>query len=57
LAGLLSCYMAHSSHHIKNSVEFVHALHSLWFDTHGIMVSFDVVSLITKLPIKETWIC
>jgi hypothetical protein len=29
LAGLLSCYMAHSSHHIKNSVEFVHALHSL----------------------------
>jgi hypothetical protein len=33
---------------------FVHTLGSLQVDPHNIMVSFDVVSLFTRVPIKET---
>jgi hypothetical protein len=54
LARLLSGYTGHSPHHIKNSIEFVQVLGSLQVDTHEIMVSFDIVSLFTKVPIRET---
>jgi hypothetical protein len=46
--------MGHSSHHAKNSIEFVHALSSLCVDTCDIIVSFDIVSLFIRVPIKET---
>jgi hypothetical protein len=46
--------MGHSPHLIKNSIEFVQVLSSLQVDTRDIMVSFDIVSLFTKVPIKET---
>jgi hypothetical protein len=54
LAHLLSGHMGHSPRHIKKSTEFVQVLSSLQVDTHDIMVSFDIVSLFTKVPIRET---
>jgi hypothetical protein len=35
-------------------MEFVQVLGSLQVDAHDIMVSFDIVSLFTKVPIRET---
>jgi hypothetical protein len=46
--------MGHTPHHIKNSMEFVQVLSSLQVNTRDIMVSFDIVSLFTRVPIKET---
>jgi hypothetical protein len=54
LAGLLSSHTGNCPHHLRNLVKFVPALGSLQFDPCGIMVSSDVVSLFTRLPIKET---
>jgi hypothetical protein len=54
LAGLLSYHTGHSPHHVKNSTDFVQTLNSLRVDPHDIMVSFDVVSLFTQVPISET---
>jgi hypothetical protein len=51
LAHLLN---GHSPHHIRNSIEFVQVLGSLQVDTHDIIVSFDIVSLFAKVPIRET---
>jgi hypothetical protein len=51
---LLSCQTGHSSHHVKISIEFVHVLNSLQVDTRNIMLSLEVVSLFTKVRIKET---
>jgi hypothetical protein len=54
LVRLLSGHTGHSPHQVKNSTEFVQVLSSLWVDTRDIMVSFDIVSLLTRVPIKET---
>ncbi|XP_023703193.1 uncharacterized protein LOC111862215 [Cryptotermes secundus] len=54
LAGLLNSYTCDSPHHVKNSDEFVHTLKSFRLNPYDIMVSFDVVSLFTKVPIKDT---
>jgi hypothetical protein len=54
LAHLLSGHIGHSPNNIKYSIEFVQFLSSLQVDTRDIMVSFDIVSLFTKVPIKET---
>jgi hypothetical protein len=40
--------------HVKNSKEIVQVLGSLQVNTHDIMVSFDIESLFTKMPIRET---
>lgn len=34
-----------------NSIEFVHTLGSLWVGLDNMMVSFDIVSLFTQVPI------
>jgi hypothetical protein len=52
LARLLSGYTSHSPHHVKNCIEFVYVLSSLRVDISDIMVSFDIVSLFTRVPIK-----
>jgi hypothetical protein len=54
LARLLSGHTGHSPNHIKNSIEFVQVLSSIQVATHEIMVSFDIVSLFTKVPIRAT---
>jgi retron-type reverse transcriptase len=54
MARLVSGYTVHLPHHIKISIEFVQVLGSIQVNTHDIMVSFDIVSLFTKVPIRET---
>jgi len=43
-----------SSFHVTNSIEFVHTLSSLWVGPEDLMVWFDIVSLLTQVPIVET---
>jgi hypothetical protein len=54
LAGLLSTHTGNSPHHVRNSVESVRTLSSFQVGPHDIMVSFNVVSLFTRVPIKDT---
>jgi hypothetical protein len=54
LAGLLGSHIGSSPHHVRNSTECVHTLGSLHVGLQDIMVSFDVVSLFTRVPIGET---
>jgi len=51
LAGLLSKFTGNSAHHVKNSLHFVQILESLRVQPEDLMVSFDVVSLFTNVPI------
>jgi hypothetical protein len=44
--------LGHSPHHVENSIEFVQVLSSVQVDTRDKMVSFDIVSLFTRVPIK-----
>jgi hypothetical protein len=54
LARLFSGHTSHSPHHIKNSIEFGQVLSSLQVDTRDRTVSFDTVSLFTRVPVKES---
>ncbi|PNF41399.1 hypothetical protein B7P43_G14428 [Cryptotermes secundus] len=54
LASLLNSFTCDSPHHVRNSAEFVHTIKSLRLNPCDMMVSFDVVSLFTKVPIKDT---
>jgi hypothetical protein len=54
LAGLLGSHIGSSPHHVRNSTEFVHNLGSLRVCPQDMMVSFEVVSLFTRVPIRET---
>jgi hypothetical protein len=54
LVGLLGSHIVSSPHHVKNSTEFVHTLGSLRIGPQDIMVSSDVMSLFTRVPIRET---
>jgi hypothetical protein len=53
LAGLLSLFVGQSNHHIKNSETFVQNLESSNLQETDILVSFDVVSLFTKVPLED----
>lgn len=54
VAGLLGSHTGNSPHHVKNSTDFGHTLGSLRTGPQDIMVSFDVVSLFTRVLIRET---
>jgi hypothetical protein len=54
LAGLLSPFVGQSNHHIKNSETFVQKLQLIKLQETDILVSFDVVSLLTKVPLEDT---
>jgi hypothetical protein len=53
LSGLLKHLIGKSTHHVKNSFHFIEILKSLQTKPGDIMVCFDVVSLFTKVPVKE----
>lgn len=53
LAGLLSPLLGRSSRHIMNCIEFVHTLGSFWVRPKNLVISFDVVSLITWVSLLE----
>jgi hypothetical protein len=54
LASLLSQLVGHSDHRIRNSETFVQKLQSVCLKETDILVSFDVVSLFTKVPLDDT---
>jgi hypothetical protein len=54
LSGLLNQHIGKSTHHVKNSFHFIKILKSLQTKLGDLMVSFDVVSLFTKVPVKES---
>ncbi|KAG8238481.1 hypothetical protein J437_LFUL004944 [Ladona fulva] len=56
LSKLLTPLIGESNRAVKNSAEFVTTLKQLKLDNGGMLVSFDVVSLFTKVPIQESLI-
>jgi hypothetical protein len=54
LACILSLLVERSIHHVKSSIEFVHTLGTLSGRLEDLMVSFDVVSLFTQVPIVQS---
>lgn len=53
LAGLLRPYVGKCAHHIRNSTDFISRLKELTLQDSDIMVSFDVVSLFTRVPLED----
>ncbi|XP_046395746.1 uncharacterized protein LOC124163008 [Ischnura elegans] len=54
LTGVLSPYVGHCEHHIKNSTEFVKILAGIRLKETDLLVSLDVVSLFTRVPLDDT---
>jgi hypothetical protein len=54
LAGLLNPLVGQSEYHIKYSEAFVQKLQSIKLEETDILVSFDVISLFTKVPLDDT---
>ncbi|KAG8233126.1 hypothetical protein J437_LFUL012552, partial [Ladona fulva] len=54
LSKLLAPYIGRCKHHVKNSADFVKLLSKLRLDPKDLMVSFDVISLFTKVPIEDS---
>ncbi|KAG8236414.1 hypothetical protein J437_LFUL012835 [Ladona fulva] len=55
LTGLLSPHVGKCEHHIRNSSHLINILDEIHLDPSNIMVILDVVSLFTKVPLKETF--
>jgi hypothetical protein len=53
LAGLLGEHIGDSPHHVRNSMDFIHTIRTLRAGPWDILVSFDVVSLFTMVPLEE----
>ena len=56
LSKQLSPFVGRNERHLKNSTEFVNKIKSIKIGPKDLMVSFDVVSLFTRVPIKDTLI-
>lgn len=54
LAGSLYPLVGICPHHVKNSVDFIKILDRIVLHHGDMMVTFDVVSLFTTVPFKET---
>jgi len=54
LAGLLGQLTGKSTHHVKNSSQYVQTLSSIRIQPGDLMVSFDIVSLFTNVPILDS---
>jgi hypothetical protein len=54
LAGILIPFVGHSPSHIRNSEDFIQKLNTICLQKSDILVSFDVVSLFTKVPLEDT---
>ncbi|KAG8222145.1 hypothetical protein J437_LFUL000727, partial [Ladona fulva] len=53
-AKLLAPIVGHNKHHVQNSAQFVTTLANLKLDPNDILVSFDVESLFTNIPIQDS---
>lgn len=54
LASLLQPHVGNTEHHVKNSRHFVEILGGIHLNSNDILVSFDVESLFTKVPVGYT---
>ena len=54
LSGVLAPFVGRCEHHVKNSMEFVKTLQDIHVQSTDIMVSLDVVSLFTRVPLIDT---
>ncbi|XP_046387256.1 uncharacterized protein LOC124156642 [Ischnura elegans] len=54
LTSLLSPFVGRCDHHVKNSADFVKTLKTIRIEEQDILVSFDVISLFTRVPISYT---
>jgi hypothetical protein len=54
LSGLLNQLTGRTAHHVKNSFHLIEILKSVKIKPGDLMVSFDVVSLFTKVPVEES---
>jgi hypothetical protein len=54
LKGLLSPLVGYSPSHIRNSEDFIHKLNTIYLQESDSLVSFDVVSLFTRVPLEDT---
>ncbi|XP_071439029.1 uncharacterized protein [Hetaerina americana] len=54
LNSVLTPFVGLCEHHVKNSSEFVQTLKTIKVHKQDILASFDVVSLFTKIPVKDT---
>ncbi|XP_046387506.1 uncharacterized protein LOC124157076 [Ischnura elegans] len=54
LTGILAPHVGVSEHHVKNSLEFVETIKEIRVDTTDILVSLDVVSFFTCVPLADT---
>ena len=54
LAKELAPHVGNTSSYIKNTADFITKTKDLVTEENDILVSFDVKSLFTKVPIKET---
>jgi len=52
LSSLLKPLIGKSKHHVRKSSDFLSSVNHELLQTDEIMVSFDVVSLFTKVPIQ-----
>ncbi|XP_046388240.1 uncharacterized protein LOC124157496 [Ischnura elegans] len=54
LTSLLFPFVGQCNHHVKNSAEFVRTLKTIQIEGQDMLVSLDVVSLFTGVPISDT---
>lgn len=52
LKNILNPVVGNSEHHVKNSTEFSREISDIKIEPHESMVSFDVTSLFTSIPIE-----
>jgi hypothetical protein len=55
VAGLLEEHIGDSPQHVRNSMDFIHTIRTLPVGPRDILVSFDVVSLFTMVPLEEAF--
>ena len=53
LARILSPLGSKGPSHVRNSADFVQQIHQTSFEETDVMISFDVVSLFTNVPVDE----
>jgi hypothetical protein len=54
LAGLLGQLTGNSPHHVQDSGQFIQILDTIKLQPGDLMVSFDIVSLFTNVPINDS---
>jgi hypothetical protein len=54
LTGILSPHVGCCEHHVKNSTDFIETLRTIRLEPGDIMVSFDVISLFTRIPLEDS---